>query len=335
MDKIKLIEAIRNNELSVIEELILNGEKFESLTWEEWKQLKKETYNLFVEHNIDIPFQNIMASQDKRIYEELLNKDQRLFYKENMWQSIVYFQWEDLFDWDWDFEQIEKSKYLAESVLCTNNIKLTNILFRNSNEIFLIDLFRANDYLLKEKNTSLNIDIVSLFIKYNLFNLMEQEERLLLKMGAITAFEKADYFLQNKQNACIVYSKYLIKEKINPQITSTLPYVLTEEDSRLYIELILSGKYDINEQVNGFKIKFTSTFKTNGQTFSYTPLSFLKHFITYENKTRLITKLLKESNNLFNNQYFAITQNFNHYKDRNHIYEDYFDTFNDREHHQK
>lgn len=61
------IEAIKNNDLDTIKLLISNGEKFDKLNWADWQPLTKEVYDLFKEHKVEISFNNIMATQDKRV----------------------------------------------------------------------------------------------------------------------------------------------------------------------------------------------------------------------------------------------------------------------------
>ena len=61
------IEAIKNDDLESIKLLLSNGEKFDKLSWADWQPLTNEVYDLFKEHKVEISFNNIMATQDKRV----------------------------------------------------------------------------------------------------------------------------------------------------------------------------------------------------------------------------------------------------------------------------
>lgn len=328
-------EAIKNNDLKTVKQLIHNGEKFDKLSWIDWQPLTKEIYDLFKQNDIDIGFGNVMATMDRRIHEELLAEDQTLFYKEEVWRPIVHFEWDDLFDCDWDFSLIKGSKYFAFEVLVKNNPQMAKVLFDKTDEIYVTDITKAINSL-EEKGKTLAPQIIELFVlsrmdKFDKNSSLDYNQLVLLyKAGYFTIIEKTGLFQKYQMNGLIEFAKHLLKDKMNIHHLSSPPYKLNEEDSAIFVELLKTEKYDVNEQCMDFTMTFKDSFTK--QLFSFTPLSFLKHFVTNKEKTKLITKMLKQSDDLFENQVFTIVDTRGGGGKTVYVAEYYFDTFNSKTH---
>lgn len=321
------VDVIKENNIEELKNLIQNNEKFDDLSWTDWQSLKKEAYDVLKEHNLEIDFNNIMATQDRRIHEELLSEDKELIYKAAVWQPILHFKWNDLIDFDWDFDKFERKNDFLESILYFNNFNAFKRAVEFTDKLYVSDLKKAKDAL-ESRGEVLDERIVELLIEKKK-ELRDDELKDLLSCGYIDAIERTGYLDKNNINALIVFGEQLFLNSMNIHSSSKPPYKLNEADSNRYIEMIKSGKYDVNEQSQGCIHKFQNSFDT--QVLIFTPLSFLKHFVVSKEKTRLITKLLKESENLFDNQFFEI-KNYNPGNNvtRVHVSEFYFETFSSK-----
>lgn len=321
MKKITIQKAFEQNNLESIQKYIDIGFDFSTLS-SEYEYLTLESMELLQKNTIQLQEKDILNSQDKRIFDVIFKKDTNIFYK--IFYKIIYNNWIDYFEWDWDVKKVFENKMFADVV---------EVIVKNDN----IEIFKkVQDKLIANKNTT--YDTLKYLEKYRNCTIDEEYYTLAIskEKDILHSDDINDIIIDGKidmiedrvdEDPLYILIHHYLENEMNITAWDGVGKSISDKNADVFIKYFSTFKYDFDKN---FKIQVydRKAFKANGQSFWITPLIFLDKYITHRNKNKLIKKALEKSKNIFDNKIFRIARTYQRYNDEVLEYStNYFDYF--------